>query len=255
MPEGIAVEIENGFATIAPSPEKVNDVVTALLATTPAELIEQNTRSGPGIQYVVPEGNARAAGLIDEESLAAPVLDRADLGYAADLQDADPLNHEGRDWQHPVINVADTAYVNGRDGENGIRSGPLHFAEPATSVPGIPAAAEETIEQLRARIQANSIQPADYAPQRSTPVPSRVPGGQATIASVISTATETISQAVADAIEAVAEASETNYDDGKPDADWSRKRLNEYAVKLGLDPKQYSNAEKMLAAIREIEPA
>lgn len=42
-----------------------------------------------------------------------------------------------------------------------------------------------------------------------------------------------------------------NYDGGKPDHDWHRSALDEYAVKLGLNPKDYSNKGLILAAIRE----
>lgn len=40
------------------------------------------------------------------------------------------------------------------------------------------------------------------------------------------------------------------YDDGKPDMDWSRAAMDEYATKLGLDPKQYHNKPSVLEAIR-----
>lgn len=43
------------------------------------------------------------------------------------------------------------------------------------------------------------------------------------------------------------------YDDGKPDGDWSRAALNEYAANLGLDPAEYKNAALILAAIRAKE--
>lgn len=41
------------------------------------------------------------------------------------------------------------------------------------------------------------------------------------------------------------------YDDGEPDMDWSRPALNKAAEKLGLDPKDYSNKELLLDAIRD----
>lgn len=44
-----------------------------------------------------------------------------------------------------------------------------------------------------------------------------------------------------------------NYDDGKPDLDWSRSALDAYAAKLGLDPKQYRNKDAVLEAVRAAE--
>jgi hypothetical protein len=259
MPEGIAVQIVDGYATIAPDPDKINDVVTALLATTPAELIETNTRSGPSVQYVVPEGNAREAGLIDEASLAAAVLDQTDLGPAVALVDADPNaeHNDDTDWHQPVPTVEDAAYVAGRNGENGILSGPLHVYEPSTFVPPRPEAAEETIEELRARVQAGSVQPADYAPKPSTPVGRRVPTGQATVASVI-TDTPVLSQQQTDPESAplvplpespVIESESITYDDGFPDADWTRKALDGYALARGIDAKSLPNKQAVLDAI------
>lgn len=252
MPEGIAVEIENGFATIAPDADKINEVLVALLGTTPPEMIEQNTRSGPSVQYIVPEGNAREAGLIDEQSLSKPVLDQVDLGPAQALVDADPNAQGETHWHNPQINVAENAYVAGRDGANGILSGPLSVAPPATEVPaGIPAA-EETIVELRDRIKNNTIQPADYAPKRSTPVGNRVSSGnKATIATVVTDAVESITQAVSDAVEA---SSNRNYDDGSPDSDWTRAALNNYATDLGIaDAAGLPNKQAVLDAIRAAE--
>ena len=43
------------------------------------------------------------------------------------------------------------------------------------------------------------------------------------------------------------------YDDGKPDMDWSRAAIDAYAIKLGLDPKQYHNKTAVLEAVRAAE--
>lgn len=46
-----------------------------------------------------------------------------------------------------------------------------------------------------------------------------------------------------------------NYDDGKPDADWSRAALNAYAVGLGIrTAAKLPNKHAVLDAIRAIEP-
>lgn len=80
MPAGVEVVVEGGFATIEfVDPNKRGPGLAALLAHTPSELIEKVTR--PAVRYIVPEGNARAAGLLDKASrvsaLAAPVVTSA----------------------------------------------------------------------------------------------------------------------------------------------------------------------------------
>jgi len=50
-----------------------------------------------------------------------------------------------------------------------------------------------------------------------------------------------------------ATAPEHSYDDGKPDMDWSRAAMDEYAVGLGLDPKKHHNKGALLKAIRAAE--
>lgn len=79
MPAGIDVFIEDGFATVDfVDRTKRGPGLAALLAVGGPELIETMTRTGPRTLYRVPEGNARAAGLIDgpaEESPIVGVLD------------------------------------------------------------------------------------------------------------------------------------------------------------------------------------
>lgn len=248
MPEGIAVEVDNGFAVIAPVAQKRNEVLTALLANTPVGLIEKLTRSGPGVQYRVPEGNARLAGLLDDPD-GVPV-DRADLHFAQELVDSDPNAHDSGHWHHQQITVKGNAYVAGRNGANGAIQGPLRPNKPVADAPGRPAGATLSAAELQARVRANTPNPADYAPQRSTPRPLRAPGGQATIATVVS---GDVSGEVPSVGE-VASRDVKGYDDGKPDADWSRAALNEYATRLGLDPNSFSNKKAVLDAIREVEP-
>lgn len=248
MPEGIAVEIDNGFAVIAPDPAHRQEALAALLAVTPAELVEKLTRSGPHVQYRVPEGNAREAGLLDGAS--ATPLQRADLGFADALVAADPNAHGEDHWHHQQITVAGNAYVAGRDGANGAIQGPLRPNKPEGTPPPPPEGATLTAAQLQAYVKDNSPQPADYAPERATPAAQRSPSGQATIASVISTAVQAVSGTVAEAIADAVEASTVGYDDGLPDADWSRSALDAYAAGIGLDPKEFKNKPALLAAIR-----
>lgn len=83
MPEGVDVTVEDGDAVIEfTDPTKRSPGLFALLQIgTPPELIEKTTGRGR-VRYRVPEGNARAAGLIDDpahvserEKPAKPVND------------------------------------------------------------------------------------------------------------------------------------------------------------------------------------
>lgn len=76
MPAGVAVEVADGFATIDfVDPTKRGVGLAALIAVGGSEVIEKLTRSGPRVLYRVPEGNARAAGLLDKKSEPIAVVD------------------------------------------------------------------------------------------------------------------------------------------------------------------------------------
>lgn len=67
MAEGIQVEVENGFAHIQfLDKSKGGPAITKLLELGGPELIDVDTRSNPRKTYIVPEGMARDAGLLDE---------------------------------------------------------------------------------------------------------------------------------------------------------------------------------------------
>ncbi|AER47663.1 hypothetical protein [Mycolicibacterium goodii] len=66
MPEGVNVVVEDGFATVEFVDKKLGGPALAKVFAqgTPPELVEKRTR--PRVTYTMPEGNARAAGLLDE---------------------------------------------------------------------------------------------------------------------------------------------------------------------------------------------
>lgn len=66
MPEGVDVVVENGFATIEFVDRSLRGpgLAKLLAVGTPPELIDKVTL--PRLAYIVPEGNARLAGLLDE---------------------------------------------------------------------------------------------------------------------------------------------------------------------------------------------
>lgn len=135
VPAGINVLIENGFATLDFVDTSIRGTSLAALVThTPAGLIEKMTRSGPRVQYRVPEGNARAAGLVDGSTSVSSMPDRDDLQFAQKLVDADP-NAAGADqgWHQMIPTVAEDARVAGRDGAQARIEGPLRPNRPTVT--------------------------------------------------------------------------------------------------------------------------
>ena len=100
MPAGIEVVVEEGFATIdfVDGTLRGPGLAKLLEVGTPPEAIEKLTREGPRAVYVVPEGNAREAGLLDEvdddDQLPAGMTDETtgDDGSGAALPLAEPVS-------------------------------------------------------------------------------------------------------------------------------------------------------------------
>lgn len=248
MPKGIDVLVEEGFATIDFVDRNLRGQgIAALLEHTPAELVEKITRSGPRALYRVPEGNARAAGMLDGSNVVDHLADREDLKFAQQLVDSDPWEGKGV-WSQPRNTVKGNAYVNDRDGANGAIQGPLRPNKPSGTPPARPAAATESARELQARIKASTRRPAEYQPRQYE----KVSGPPVAVTrDGLSPARPSVgvgSQAVAKVA-----GSSPSYDDGKPDMDWSRADMNAYAKGLGLDPKQFSNKEKLLEGIRDAD--
>lgn len=73
MPEGIEVEIDNGFATLDFVDKSLRGPALAkLIEDGGPDVVETITREGPRRKYRVPEGNAAAAGLIDGSTPVEP---------------------------------------------------------------------------------------------------------------------------------------------------------------------------------------
>lgn len=100
MPAGIEVVVEEGFATIdfVDGTLRGPGLAKLLEVGTPPEAIEKLTREGPRAVYVVPEGNAREAGLLDEvdddDQLPAGMTDETtgDDGSVTALPPAEPVS-------------------------------------------------------------------------------------------------------------------------------------------------------------------
>ena len=73
MAEGILAEVEDGFARIQFLDSALaGPALTKLLELVGPGVIDVDTRSGSRKIYIVPEGTAREAGLLDGEALPEP---------------------------------------------------------------------------------------------------------------------------------------------------------------------------------------
>lgn len=102
MPQGVAVDVEDGFATIEfVDRSKRGQGLTTLLALTSPDNIEKQTR--PRTAYRVPVDVARAAGLLDEPTEPAEdvAVDETTEPAAAKGYD-DGLPDD--DWTRPAVN-------------------------------------------------------------------------------------------------------------------------------------------------------
>ncbi|MFA5711479.1 hypothetical protein [Mycolicibacterium sp.] len=90
MPAGVEVEVEDGFATIFfADRSKLGPGLAALLAIGGPETVESLTL--PRRRYRVPEGNARAAGLLDDPPAPAEPVATDHEGTADGDPDQEPL--------------------------------------------------------------------------------------------------------------------------------------------------------------------
>lgn len=207
MPKGIETFVDEGFAEITVADKQLRgEVLNKILEHTPVQLVEKDTRKGRHVVYRIPEGNARAAGLVDDPTEGRIPL-KADQGFAQDLVDADPqIDGRGDSWgEYRTIlpTVGGSAYQAMPTAPgNGVQDGNLNGVEPqdangkiraelrpnknvASSVPQPPAGASTTAADLQAKIRASRpVTPSDYAPQR-VPLDQRVPSAQGTIAATV----------------------------------------------------------------------
>ncbi|WP_301121053.1 hypothetical protein [Mycolicibacterium fortuitum] len=104
MPAGVDVEVEDGFARIEFVDRSLRGrgLGKLLEVGTPPELIDKVTR--PQLAYIVPEGNARLAGLLDEADVQDAIVGTAEIPDGAPVPD--PVFAEGGplpDGSQPVL--------------------------------------------------------------------------------------------------------------------------------------------------------
>lgn len=81
MPKGVEVEVGDGFATVDFVDRALKGPALARLHRIGGpDTVEVLTREGPRRKYRVPEGNARAAGLIDGAAVATPAAGATTAG-------------------------------------------------------------------------------------------------------------------------------------------------------------------------------
>lgn len=93
MPAGIETEIIDGFAHLSfPDRSLAGKAIAKLIELGGPDIVSVQTRTGPRRVYVTPEGNARAAGLLDEgAAVTEPVVETplTTIGPAGDVSVVD----------------------------------------------------------------------------------------------------------------------------------------------------------------------
>ncbi|AYD82011.1 hypothetical protein I5G60_gp16 [Mycobacterium phage Saguaro] len=195
MPQGIIATVDDGFATIDfVDPSLRGPALTRLVEIGGPETIETLTRVGPRRQYRVPEGNAREAGLLDDETGEHPrgavqysAEDAAleseggvrgaftpgnagtDTGAAAALAAADPNTNPGTDnanWHTPVAeHTSANKYVGETTVTEARAAADPAYTGTASSYGGKNAAESESHRQLIDRVKAHELANPKGAPR------------------------------------------------------------------------------------------
>ncbi|MGV0738230.1 hypothetical protein ABQF35_14280 [Mycobacterium syngnathidarum] len=268
MPAGVAVVVENGFATIdfVDSSKRGPGLQALLDVGTPPELIEKLTRSGPRVRYVVPEGNAREAGLLDEVS-EVDALEQPDTTSARDAIGAVPPEFPStRDLHAQVlrsgsysheyavgglVEAAGTGVANegvvAQSGETVELVG-TDTGGPYTVLPELPDASygpgSTPLEPLTSASEPTGDAQGSQAEQASEPLDAIIGTADATDAASAGDA-ELIEIPGGGTVESATQA----WPDGEPELEWKRPELDAYAASKGIDTRELPNKRDVLAAI------
>lgn len=286
MPEGIEVLVEDGLATIDFVDLSLKrEGLGALLEHTPPEQVEPLTREkgAERVRYRVPLECAKAAGMVDEASavdaLASLPMDSfTDVSGFVETPGPSTANLHAQEVRTGVYADAygGTTVVTEGDGST-VEVG--QFVQPV----GVEAPADGSYSDLISEglivIPSDVALPAQqsvetHVPADHTGVTENDPSGVSPLPTGdFAPATEPTTeltplqqsfveehQALAAQPEPVAEpvtdapAKAPTYDDGKPDMDWSRAAINDYAAKL-TPPLDTTGEKNRAAAIQAIEDA
>lgn len=235
MPAGVEVVVADGFATIdfVDTSKKGPGLQALLEVGTPPGAIEKLSRSGPRVLYVVPEGNAREAGLLDEVS-EVDTLQKPDTSSATNATGAVPPEFPStRDLHAQVLR-------SGSYREFAV-GGLVEAQGTGVANEGIEAQLGETVELVSEPLDA-IIGTAEIPDGVPVPDPASVEGGPLPDGSlpVLDTSGEDV----------VPKA----WPDGEPDDDWKRPELDAYAKAVkGIDTREFKNKDAVLAAITKAE--
>lgn len=241
MPQGVEVYVEDGFAVIDFVDRSLRGPgINRLIDSGGPDIIEKLTRSGPRTQYRVPEGNARAAGLLDVPA-EGPRPDRVDLGLAEALASA---STEGARPVQPGSHNVFSQTLRAGEYRTGIEDEGT-FESSAEAVLGHTSVAT-TVSPVAE--PASALAPLHSEVIASVPGPVRVSGDPAPFGTPVGVGSPT------DATAASATASGDGDDpDEEPNESWTRKRLDQYAiVKRNLDTTsktEYPTKADVLAAL------
>lgn len=224
MPEGISVIVDDeGFANITfENPLLRGPALDKLIKIGGAETVEKSTEHGYP-SYRVPEGNARAAGLLSSRPVGkAPIevtVESAEL-TSGPTDTAEQLTGPGlqRSSDDPQVGTPPADLVDVRPDVAGVLSQLEGLAGTGTGT----APVEPQVDPNQPAPQGNSDEPP--ADPEATPADN---GGQ----------TE---PAPKDA---------PRYPEGEPSDEWSLAELKAYAVDKGLDPHELRSKVKVLALI------
>lgn len=216
MPVGVEVVVEEGFATIdfVDGTLRGPGLAKLLAIGTPPDAIEKLTREGPRAVYVVPEGNAREAGLLDEATeFVAPAdgIEKVGIELPADGTVTEVVLNGGDSPFEPL------PVIENPDGTT-----------PLEAVVGSVDAAEAVVAGDAELIA--------------------IPGGGA----VESVPTGHEGTAIGDAGQEslpTGDFAPKTWPDGEPEIEWKRPELDAYASSKGLDTVELQNKAEVLAAI------
>lgn len=281
MPEGIIATVDGGYATLdfvdrslkGPSLDK-------LIEAGGPGIVETISRSGPRRKYRVPEGNAREAGLIDDDVEGAVYSAGHDSGNAERLQAANAEAIEVGAVTRPDAPTSANAYVGQTTAaeERELAPPPQQVADAVTEGFGGRNAAQTTphVDVISTVLDASTVRAVGGVQPVNTPTPDKdyehpaaaanlgladqyagladreptyVEGGQ-------SNGDYTPNPSVQD-VTSTHGSTATVADDapeGEPSEDWKRADLNAYASAHGVDnPASLPNKGAVLDAINAKE--
>lgn len=258
MPAGVNVMVDNGFATIDFVDRKLRGpALNALVEFGGAATVQKLSREkgAPRDLYKVPEGNARAVGLLDEDTEA--VL--ATVIQSGGTDATGMVNPEG----YTVAEQAHGPVVRVGTYRGGIEAEFTKHADPVAT--GIAAPTHADVVATVGQASETTVVP-QGVPAGSYPAPDKATayiGMQGTgeaVAAPAAPEAPTEPEAPAEPVQAAVEPTSApddaakGYPDGTPNDNWRRSELDAYALAVkGInttDTEVYGNKAAVLAVVK-----